>query len=403
MVPMLILAAALLLASPPQERSLFDQVVARPDPKNGYEDYLRAADLINEPGYSATWQQDDGKTYLEVRKAAVERYGKALDFVRAGNKKQAWNPALSAPSSSKRPQLQAFLALPKLCCAEAYVNFAEGRPSRGVQSLLDGIAFSRQIRSGTTMDYLVGRIGADTVYTQFADALPSLSEPDCRTIEAYVDAQLAAPDPFQQILNNWLDAKMGQLAAIFDLKPGEPVGDAKLEPAVAVIAKLSPAERRDVVNQIRDRVKARFAEYAQKLQNAEGQLMSTASGQEPETVSTASDLADFLSVWLSPNVPVETILVDRTQLRLLGLHARVIDYRWRNGRLPVSLKDAAPGDLANDPASGGAFVYEPHGDGTYRLYSKGFGVGGPVELGHQEARVRIGGTGVPPPDAPVIH
>jgi len=62
-----------------------------------------------------------------------------------------------------------------------------------------------------------------------------------------------------------------------------------------------------------------------------------------------------------------------TQLRLLGLHARVIAYRWRNGRLPATLQDAA-GELAKDPFSGNDFMYEAT-PGGYRLLSRGSALG----------------------------
>src|SRR5438552_1747320 len=113
------------------QKSIYSQVVQHPDPNNGYEDYLRGADLARDwklsmcldwsPGRDRdilerkklTWAQHDDPDvewtaldearlqwskrlddlgYLGVQRLAVGQWGRAIDLVRAGNQKQVWDP-----------------------------------------------------------------------------------------------------------------------------------------------------------------------------------------------------------------------------------------------------------------------------------------------------------------------
>ncbi|HWA82555.1 MAG TPA: hypothetical protein VG820_03915 [Fimbriimonadaceae bacterium] len=397
---MLWFVAALAFGQAGQSKSFYDQVVVRPDPSNGYEDHLRAADAVNDPAFFRVWQpqsESDSADYLQRQKAVVERYGKALEYIRIGDKKQARNPADPNRAVANMPQMTAFLNLPRLCSAEAYVRFADGRSSQAAQSLIDGLTFCRQIRTGTMLDYFVGQAGAEILFTRCAEMLPHLSEPDCRSLMAFADAQLAAPEPFVAILATWRASRMALIPNVLNLKPGQATGDSDQDPAISMISKLSPGERRDVANQVRDRVTAQFDLCLKRLQGPESQMMTPADQSGPPTISTAADLVDYLSAMMAPSLPAERILLDRTELRLLGLHARILGYKWRKGELPSNLREAVPQALVNDPATGTDFVYELRGEDSYRLYSRGFGEEGQVELGHQESRRRGGGMGIPPP------
>ncbi len=74
------------------------------------------------------------------------------------------------------------------------------------------------------------------------------------------------------------------------------------------------------------------------------------------------------------------ILRHRAQLRLLRLHARIIQYRWETGGLPKTLEELKlPKDETADPLSGKPFQYLPK-DRTYRLLSLGIPETGEIEL-----------------------
>ena len=88
-------------------------------------------------------------------------------------------------------------------------------------------------------------------------------------------------------------------------------------------------------------------------------------------------------------------LRSRTQLRLLRLHAKVIEYRWEHEQLPESLKAAVSDGTEIDPLSGEAFVFERPGVASYRIYGKGMPGVGEIELRYR-APVREP-EGTPPP------
>lgn len=70
----------------------------------------------------------------------------------------------------------------------------------------------------------------------------------------------------------------------------------------------------------------------------------------------------------------------RTQLRLLRLHAAVIQFRWRTLRLPSSLDELGQPDWVADPLSGKPFAYRRIGPSGYYLYSDGSRQTGRIDL-----------------------
>src|SRR6476619_418579 len=94
--------------APQEKMSLFDQVVEVPTGSNGYEDYLRAADALNDPAYSEITRAIDrlanpeayvdektpfpdwakGKTRLELERMRVNRFEPVLRWIHDGNLKE---------------------------------------------------------------------------------------------------------------------------------------------------------------------------------------------------------------------------------------------------------------------------------------------------------------------------
>jgi hypothetical protein len=87
-------------------------------------------------------------------------------------------------------------------------------------------------------------------------------------------------------------------------------------------------------------------------------------------------------------------------MRLLDLHARILDYRWNNLKLPEQLADAVPQALLFDPLSGQSFAYEKTATG-YSLFSRGVPETGKIELKYRrDPNANLGqgdAGGVPPP------
>jgi len=76
---------------------------------------------------------------------------------------------------------------------------------------------------------------------------------------------------------------------------------------------------------------------------------------------------------------VRSTIANRTQRRLLLLHAMIAKYRWENGKLPASLSEISE-EIVTDPANGQAFVYSKFSPAAYDLYSPGNSYYGPIRL-----------------------
>jgi hypothetical protein len=61
---------------------------------------------------------------------------------------------------------------------------------------------------------------------------------------------------------------------------------------------------------------------------------------------------------------------EEANIRMLALHARIIQYRWENDRLPGTLDALNAANLTLDPFTGQPFQYEVTGR-KYRLFSAG--------------------------------
>ena len=85
---------------------------------------------------------------------------------------------------------------------------------------------------------------------------------------------------------------------------------------------------------------------------------------------------------------------NRTQIRLLGLYASVIRYKWENGRLPQKLEDAVGAARVADPVGENPFTYTPAGPWSFTIVSRGWPAVGQIGLKYR----RQPGTIVTPND-----
>lgn len=390
-----------------QQKSLYQQVVEKPDPNNGYEDYLRAADMVNDgcgdvfyfwkPGPPKEEDPDTapdlaqkrkaianslaGVDYLDVENQMMQRYGRALDLVRAGNEKRSWHP--KATPSEKVVEYYAFRTLAQCLGAEAYTKFSNGNSAQGVKSLLDGFTFASKIQMGSKMNWLLGLAYDEIYFTGFDRFLGSLSQKDTRKIVAYTDDWLAQPNSYVTLLKQTQEWNAGRMAGILDqYRERYNSGNQRPSNVQEFIGKMSPDQLREAKSKIADGIRLRTQELLQRFDGPESQWYSKRPWERrPETPFTSLDeFTTYMADLFAPSDWSLSMLQDRTEMRLLGLHARIIDYRWKFGKLPDKLADAVPANLLKDPVNDGAFAYESRGDGKYKLYSKGVADLGLIEL-----------------------
>lgn len=368
--------------------------------QNGYEDYLRASRLLDDefadlyglrikrstipdsPARINLKRRLDSLDYLTLQEEAVSRYGQALAYVRQGNSKQITNPYAKEPLSASSPFF-GFFGLFKLSTAQAYVYFANGNSAMGTQTLLDGLDFSRKVRVGKLLDFIVGVDGSSTIFAEFARRIDNLSEKDARKVAAYVDSALAEVDPYAEALRIDREIALARIPEMFETAQSrEPTGDRAVDSYHQLLSKLTPQERRTLAQQVEDGVNRRFSELVQRQRGPESGWYAKPSpnSRDDDLITTMDTAAEFLARILAPVDRSEDQMVHRTQMRLLGLTARVIEFRWKHGKLPATLAEAAPSGLIKDPLSGQEFVFETREYGGFTVYSRGRGELGPITL-----------------------
>lgn len=416
------------LSSLQQPKSLYEQVIANPNPNNGFDDYIRAADVLNDghadlfyrwtPGAYDRVKQivDDSKQppsdavlqhlqmekqlddigYLGVQQAMQNRYARALDLLRQGNQKRVWDPR--KPSYvDVRPEGSALRAIVELCEAAAYADYAKGDSRSGTGDMLAGLTLTTNIEPNSMMDYMMGVAWEQMIMDRFSRFLASLSEADTLQIIQFVDAQLAKPTPYGSALKSYHDLLMVSMDQVVGPSSTDPTYQT---PAEKFAAAMTPQQRQQAATEVADGIDRQYRDVMRLLDGPESQWCP--QRQDPFNpdvpVRNVDDyvlnkVTEFASVARLANV-----LRHREQMRLLGLQARIINFRWHNNRLPASLSEAVPKALVIDPINNAEFAYEPHPDGTYRLYSKGNAATGPVEVRYISPNTR-GDDQAPPPQA----
>jgi hypothetical protein len=262
--------------------------------------------------------------------------------------------------------------------AAAYAEFAAGQTAEGTARLMQALVMADNVSgTGATLGHLVGLAQAQMVYGELNARLGQLAKADCLQIDAVTTQLLARPPAVERVFRSeqamalravelatqdpkkWLDG--GVLRDTFEKMPLE--------------------ERARFRKTVQGILQERYAPLIQSVRGPESRW-PMAAAPSFETRPKPDDLEGIAEAFvesISPDLSAtaRTSAMARTQLRLLRLHARVLAYKWENGRLPARLQDAS-NDVA-DPLSGENFAYEPNGD-TYRLYSRGRPETGEVTL-----------------------
>ena len=398
-----VLAALCLLGTPAiQGKTLLQQVVPNPTGQNGYEEYLRAAQIVYEPdiGVYLMWQPGVGAsrelpadhpeaakrhellkrlekmTLLEVRREALNRYGEALVWVRQGNAKPVFDPRQDINSASLFPELAHFRSLAKLAGAAAYVHDADGNSAKATETLLDALTMSNNIEPSTIISYLVGVACQAIVLSSFQTRMDRLSTTDAERVADAVTRRLVQTPAVVGAMR--VDARFmaGFLDDLQQTPPDVGIGSGGF-------AALSPAQRATVVRDVNSKLQAHYEGVLLRLQGPESEWVfeETATDRADYAATSPKEIAEFL---LQQMVPVlghvgTAAAKERTQMRLLRLAARVVAFRWEHERLPNTLEDAAPAAEIADPLTGDRFQYTPMSD-RFRVYSKGVPVTGEIDI-----------------------
>jgi hypothetical protein len=315
------------------------------DAGNGYPELLRAAELLKSSARFEAVSSEKFALLAEKRAALAE----PSVLKAAGVLEQALSrPKLFSPPeediNSRYPAV-AMRRLVRHLCMRQYVSSAGGDLAGTIRDFDLGLQVVRAAQSGPIIAGLLGISLTEKVVTETASHLEQLTPSDCETLVRLCRAWLAKPSLVIATLNR--------------------------EEAFA---------RQMLAREHQDKTQ-RAAEYAQ-VQTLFDQLFhhQRAEARKPTwersnplleipgiaAFESTRDMADILTGYL--------LVHDASpgRLRLLACHALIRRFVWERNRLPASLAEVAPGNLAIDPFTGTALRYEKQSTRRYRLSSVGW-------------------------------
>ncbi len=420
MIKMLVTPLIALLAASqvPSNGSLLANIVGTPTGANGYEDYLRAADDfdLNLWGVFDQWRgyklrSAQGATGdalgdvpelppgvspdlndFEVRLVVNGRFGRAYEILAQGNMKRVFDPRPSYGSTALYPELIYFKKLAQVGTNKARVEFAEGKTAQAVEDLLNGLQFAKNIFPTTVITSLVS-IGIQAmILAEFNEDLGVLSLYDAQLVDKTCSELLNAPLDFQQVFKHELTMATGSLNQIID-KPSLLLSDDQEQTYGSALTNLSATDRQQLVSFVDQALSERCQAAIDRMSGPESSWPRDGSSSDPALSpddKSVSNLALLLTNGLMGNdVPTQwrtALCKGRTQLRVLRLHMKVIEFHWQHGVWPTKIEQFADVESRTDPYTGRPFHYDYKG-GSYRLYGTGVPGLGAIELKYKNLRV----------------
>lgn len=406
-------------------QSLLQQIVPNPTGRNGYEDYLRAADLVRSmkigpyerwifamaSGATGSIPKEDipprvtpAMSVLDVRRRMDEQVGPIIAAIKEGNAKEVYDPRSKLDPMTMFPEFAQLKVVARIVANRAHVEFAAGRSNGGTTSLLDGLTFAWNLQGATIIASLVSIACSAIELAEFQEHLGQLTPGDAATIERFCNDLLARPLPIESTFRAERELMTSTLAMIEkseDLRVLFSVDDeSKRQNQVAVLKNLGKSDLRRVIEGATPLVAQRLASIAARLTGPESGWFAPRPPTKPTNPRDLSveNLAHMLADICCDEDPfpqyATALAKARLQLRLLRVHAQIIRYRWNTGALPANLDQCCSTDSRIDPFTREPLHFEPI-EGGYRLYSLGVPDVGKVELKYKSNGA--GAKGAEPP------
>jgi hypothetical protein len=385
-----------------QQETMYRNAVQVPTGKNGYEEYLQAADLIaNSKERSLIITAGSNpvtKPVLAARREVLSKFVKVIDLVRKGNAKEVYDPRTTVGAATLYPEFAEFKSIARIFVCESYIRFADGNPRAGTQAIMDGLTFARKASQTTLISYLVSVAITAIMLAEAENHLYHFSEPDAIRLIDYCTKAVADTQALVKAMEGertFMQAEVKSLLS--DPKKYLGVGDTYDTEQTAALLKtfgsMDPATR----GKVGARVMARIDDQFNRISNLMSQPVK--NWDSPPELPAMDDSAEGLLLEMVMPIHSQVLLAagkSQAQLALLRVHAYIIKYRWQHNTLPASLKVLENDEHIIDPISGEPFEYKILGPNSYELFSKGFKSTGPIHLKYKREPKEDGG-GPPPP------
>lgn len=265
---------------------------------------------------------------------------------------------------------------------EQYVSLSEGRVSKALDAMRDGLRLGYVVQSDTLISGLVG-VAIDAIsLNETARHYDQFSVRDCTQAIAIAREWLLYPNPALRVLTNEhrLNIRLLQesrndlprLKTLLDdgTDPNEPAATESQLAHKELVDYV--AAHPDAVPSIVDQVIALSnAAFDATMADLKKPAWERKTPPKREVRATMADrlrqsfMADF-------DLIVDKYMMEVARVHLLGAHAAIHRYKWEYNALPGSLEELKAADLTTDPYTGKPLVYKVTGE-TYELYN----VGGP--------------------------
>jgi hypothetical protein len=378
---LILLALGITTPAAAQEISIqmpvFKEVVPNPTGRNGYEELVRAADLIRMNRRFLEAEANPAATLTEKRRVLADRQiRRALHLTREGLSKPVFSPRTTLGFSTGLPELNGFRSIALLLRFQQYVLLADGKVKEAVEVSRFCLLLGQAVQTDTLVSGLVGvSIGAIGV-RGLAEHLDQFSAGDCALLFAVCREWLLQPSPVLRILEPEQRAmltmvrelaRLSQTSGPSGLK--EVLGDESGDQAHKVLGTLVPDQVQALLAEAEQKIQARMRILLHELsQPVWQQNLETLEAAWKDDTSSSGAALGMLTV--SYTGIRDTYTGEVARMRLLACHAAIRRYRWEHSRLPDTLDVLTLGELTIDPFTGEALEYEPRGS-RYSLRSAG--------------------------------
>ena len=381
--------------NPPPE-TVFARLFPKYTGTNGYEDLVAAGDLIANSEVVRVAELGD-PTLKQMRQALEDpNVERALGMMRAGLDKAIQSPRDpdKIDQETLYPEYAEFRRMARVLMMEEYVALADGRLSKAIDTMRDGLRLGYDIQSETMISGLVG-IAIDAIAVRHISRhYDQMALRDCIQMAGIAQEWLRLPCPAEAVftmehrcLLNIIDgcrkdpARLGKLV---NLLPSDDTSLSELDLTATDLsdyASTNSAEVGGMLDQAAALANSQFRVLIAEIPKPAWQRKPLPKFETH--ASMAHKLCGLLI--LTYGGAMEKFDLDRVKMHLLGTHAAIHRFRWEHNRLPGSLAELKIPALTMDPFSGNPLVYGVKGT-SYELYSVGAAGGavtGPITLPRQ--------------------
>lgn len=375
--------AAVLLASQVQSGSLLKELIPQPTGANGYEEFLRAADLLaSDPKAKAAYDElgkvpPDGDV-LAARRAAVEKAGAVLALVRAGALKPVVYPERDPLKPSSRDGI-GLRRLGRIGLMAAYLSLADGKSAAATDDILAVL---------TMMDTLARNGREVGAYLAIADHEILFSMLD-RVFDAFGPADLAR---IEKVANELVERPVyadvvrreftGNLAILADVEENYRPKPSDIEPRNTQEKRfrtMTPEQRSVEIRLAVDLLRGLAARKIAVANGPERDWLPFNADAQPDIKGDASVPRWIVDSMDTGDQPAVALAVNRTKWRIVRLTARLRRIMAEEDRMSKSLPENLPRGYVDDVLGGGTFVFKSTSTG-FTIESAGVPTTGPVTL-----------------------